>query len=424
MYLISVEGGDGSGKGEAVRLLGEIAREFPFPSIHITHEPRRHSKLGKLALESVQKGDKTPLQEAGLFAADRLDHSHTWVIPILESGGLVISDRNIHSSLIYQGFVGDLGLERVAKMNAAAAIPDLVLWIDCDPEKAMKRIQSGTLRMANAKQEYFETTEIQKRIRDGFGKLLGGEIPNPKPFDKCTIIGPVLNEGGLDDLKKSLKKALRTFFNQRPEPLNVDSDKVDQSLIESLLRDMKKQQRLPGAPGEFEPIHQGWLDGKSPSDWLRMAENSWPVKSAKDSDVPANPLARSAWSVIGTLSLMSGSCEIPRLHNSFGPIRNVTPYSAFGKMSLDIQTDMFLFLRDSDQKLGYGRLARWLTLIMEKGKQGLDWEEDIQTLSPKLKLAFENIKLRLNILSSGHVNCPVPQSPEELSIWWKLQPPE
>ena len=85
MYLISVEGGDGSGKGEAVRLLGEIAREFPFPGIHITHEPRRHSKLGKLALESVQKGDKTPLQEAGLFAADRLDHSHTWVIPILES---------------------------------------------------------------------------------------------------------------------------------------------------------------------------------------------------------------------------------------------------------------------------------------------------------------------------------------------------
>ena len=49
----------------------------------------------------------------------------------------------------------------------------------------------------------------------------------------------MLNEGGLDDLKKSLKKALRTFFNQRPEPLNVDSDKVDQSLIESLLRDMK-----------------------------------------------------------------------------------------------------------------------------------------------------------------------------------------
>ena len=64
-------------------------------------------------------------------------------------GDLVISDRNIHSSLVYQGVVGEiLGLEQVAKMNSAAMIPDLVIWIDCDPNKAMKRINSGTLRMA------------------------------------------------------------------------------------------------------------------------------------------------------------------------------------------------------------------------------------------------------------------------------------
>ena len=36
-------------------------------------------------------------------------------------------------------------------MNAAAMIPDLVFWIDCDPEKAMKRIKSGTLRMTSQK---------------------------------------------------------------------------------------------------------------------------------------------------------------------------------------------------------------------------------------------------------------------------------
>ena len=72
MYLISVEGGDGSGKGEAARILLELAAEFPFPQVHATHEPRRHSELGKLALTSVKLGDKTPLEEAGLFAADRL----------------------------------------------------------------------------------------------------------------------------------------------------------------------------------------------------------------------------------------------------------------------------------------------------------------------------------------------------------------
>ena len=46
MYLISVEGGDGSGKGEAARILGELLSEFPFPDVVMTHEPRRHSELG------------------------------------------------------------------------------------------------------------------------------------------------------------------------------------------------------------------------------------------------------------------------------------------------------------------------------------------------------------------------------------------
>ena len=72
MYLITVEGGDGSGKGEAVRILTELLAYYPFNEVHRTHEPRRHSDLGKLALEAVKVGDKTPLQEAGLFAADRL----------------------------------------------------------------------------------------------------------------------------------------------------------------------------------------------------------------------------------------------------------------------------------------------------------------------------------------------------------------
>ena len=171
MYLISIEGGDGSGKGEAARIILELVNEYPFPQVHPTHEPRRHSELGKLALDSVKTGDRTPLQEAGLFAADRLDHSHTWIKPLLDKGHIVISDRNIHSSLIYQGIVGNLGIEQVCKMNSAAMIPDLVIWIDCDPEKAIKRIQSGTLRMTSQKQEYFETTANLKKIRKGFNDL-------------------------------------------------------------------------------------------------------------------------------------------------------------------------------------------------------------------------------------------------------------
>ena len=72
MYLIAVEGGDGSGKGEAVRILKEVASDFPFPAVTPTHEPRRSSPIGSLALTAVKEGGQTPLQEAALFAADVL----------------------------------------------------------------------------------------------------------------------------------------------------------------------------------------------------------------------------------------------------------------------------------------------------------------------------------------------------------------
>ena len=450
MYLISVEGGDGSGKGEAARLLLELAAEFPFPEIHATHEPRRHSELGKLALTSVKLGDKTPLEEAGLFAADRLDHSHTWIRPLLQKGHIVISDRNIHSSLIYQGVVGKLGVGQVAKMNAAAMIPDLVLWIDCDPDKAIKRIRTGTLRMTSQKQEYFETPEIQTTIRQGFNDLLSGKISVPAPFDRCCVVGPILNEGGLDDLKKKLRTELRAFFNRKPTPLNVDPDEVDRHLLDTLVRDVKKQTRLPGAPQERTAIHIGWLSGRSPAQWMQEAEDKWPVESARAYDVPATPHAQSCWSVLGTLSLIVGSSEVPRLHRAFGPHRMVTQRHT-QRLVKWLEEERWIHKQQShvpfaeaqvfklrDERLGYGRLAlamwplRAQLASWRRANPEAEWSdalpavalpEDGRTPPPAVRKGLEDITKRLHMLSSGHENCPVPSSVEELVAWLQLPPP-
>ena len=450
MYLISVEGGDGSGKGEAARLLLELAAEFPFPEIHATHEPRRHSELGKLALTSVKLGDKTPLEEAGLFAADRLDHSHTWIRPLLQQGHIVISDRNIHSSLIYQGVVGNLGVDQVAKMNAAAMIPDLVLWIDCDPDKAIKRIRTGTLRMTSQKQEYFETPEIQTTIRQGFNDLLSGKISVPAPFDRRCVVGPILNEGGLDDLKKKLRTELRAFFNRKPAPLNVDPDEVDRHLLDTLVRDVKKQTRLPGAPQERTAIHIGWLSGRSPAQWMQEAEEKWPVESARAYDVPATPHAQSCWSVLGTLSLIVGSSEVPRLHRAFGPHRMVTQRHT-QRLVKWLEEERWIHKQQShvpfaeaqvfklrDERLGYGRLAlamwplRAQLASWRRANPDAEWiealpaiahPEDGRTPPPAVRKGLEDITKRLHMLSSGHENCPVPTSVEELLAWWQLPPP-
>lgn len=450
MYLISVEGGDGSGKGEAARILLELAAEFPFPQIHATHEPRRHSELGKLALTSVKLGDKTPLEEAGLFAADRLDHSHTWIRPLLEKGHIVISDRNIHSSLIYQGVVGNLGVSQVAKMNAAAMIPDLVLWIDCDPDKAIKRIRTGTLRMTSQKQEYFETPEIQRTIRQGFNDLLSGSIEVPPPFDRCCVVGPILNEGGLDDLRKKLREVLRAFFNRKPTPLNVDADEVDRYLLSTLVKDVQKQRRLPGAPQERTAIHIGWLSGRSPAQWMQEAEDQWPLESAKAYDIPAAPHSQSCWSVLGTLSLIVGSSEVPRLHRAFGPHRMVTQRHT-QRLVKWLEEERWIHKQQShvpfaeaqvfklrDERLGYGRLAlaMWplrpqLASWRRANPKG-NWSDalpaiaapaDGKTPPPAVRKGLEDIMKRLEMLSSGHEQCPVPETVEQLLAWWQLPPP-
>ena len=362
----------------------------------------------------------------------------------------MISDRNIHSSLIYQGVVGNLGVSQVAKMNAAAMIPDLVLWIDCDPDKAIKRIRTGTLRMTSQKQEYFETPEIQRTIRQGFNDLLSGSIEVPPPFDRCCVVGPILNEGGLDDLRKKLREVLRAFFNRKPTPLNVDADEVDRYLLSTLVKDVQKQRRLPGAPQERTAIHIGWLSGRSPAQWMQEAEDQWPLESAKAYDVPATPHSQSCWSVLGTLSLIVGSSEVPRLHRAFGPHRMVTQRHT-QRLVKWLEEERWIHKQQShvpfaeaqvfklrDERLGYGRLAlaMWplrpqLASWRRANPKG-NWSgalpaiaapADGKTPPPAVRKGLEDIMKRLEMLSSGHEQCPVPETVEQLLAWWQLPPP-
>lgn len=451
MYLITVEGGDGSGKGEAVRILADLAKKFAFPNVHVTHEPRRHSELGKLALKAVSKGDHSPLEEAGLFAADRVDHSHTWIRPKLLNGDLVISDRNIHSSLIYQGVVGELGLEQVAKMNAAAMIPDLVIWIDCDPAKAMKRITSGTLRMAGSnKQEYFETTEIQTKIRAGFKSILSGKIETPAPFNKTKIVGPILNEGGLDELERNLSEALRSFFNKKTEPLNVDLDQVDRHLLRRLTAGVQTQQRLPGSPVKHSSLLEDWLEGISPADWMKKAEDDWEEVRARKADVPSRPIAHASWSILGTLSL-TDTTDVPSLHRQLGPVRTVTKRHT-QRLVKWLEQERWLHRQQNhvpfaeaqmfklrNTYLGYGRLclAMWpfrtALASWRRSEPDGDWADALPAIlhtsqktrpSPAIRKATAHVIERLKLISSGHANCPVPQNETELIVWWSMRPPE
>ncbi|HJM13369.1 MAG TPA: dTMP kinase [Candidatus Thalassarchaeaceae archaeon] len=329
MYLFSVEGGDGSGKGLATKIVSEILdREFSFSAVEITGEPRRDHALGRLAIDSVRKKAMFPEQEAGLFAADRLDHSHGWILPRLLEGKAVVSERNIHSSLVYQGIVGGIGVERVSHMNSAALIPDLCIWVDCDPEVAMNRISSETLRGASNKSEYFETTNLQIRIRGGYTKLLSGEVEMPVPFDMGAILGPISNEGSEQQLRRALTNGIRAFLHKRPTPINVDKEAVDQFQIRSMVQSSSGQSTLSGLGIEPTKSKTGWLDGTPPWKILKRAqEHHETVLSSASEDelisMPKNILNHSVSSICGTLSLVHAA-DVSALRSSMGPVRCVS----------------------------------------------------------------------------------------------------
>ena len=443
MYLITVEGGDGSGKGEAVRMLRKMAsEEFAFSGVHLTHEPRRHSRLGMLAIKAVRVGDHTPMEEAGLFAADRVDHSRSWIEPLLQEGGLVISDRNIHSSLVYQGVVGKLGLERVAQMNSAALIPDLVIWIDCDPEQAMRRINSGTLRSISLnKTEYFETTEIQKKIRKGFSDLLSGELKVPSPFNSSLIVGPIKNEGSLDELKKALKSELRSFIQSRPQPLNADPSIVDLNSLERLMEGVQSQSTLPGLEQPDHVTSESFLEDLSPAEWFAKAEENWDPQSAKAQNVASTPVNFSVASIIGTLSLI-GTTDIARMRRRMGPVRFVTARHSrrilkwldenrwVNRQQLHVPFHDGASFRLRAEWFGFGKVVMALLPLIQplntwrRRNKDTNWSkamEDFVKFAEKeenFSLAIDAVLARLKLLGSGVPGKKVPEDYSSLVSWW------
>ena len=441
MYLFSIEGGDGSGKGLATQIVHEVLQsEFCFKSVEVTAEPRRDHALGRLAIDSVRRQTLTPDQEAGLFAADRLDHSHGWILPRLQEGRAVVSGRNIHSSLVYQGIVGGIGLERTAQMNSAALIPDLCIWVDCDPEIALERIRKGTLRGLSSKEEYFETSELQIRIREGYRQLLSGEVEMPTPFDMGAILGPISNEGTQNQLRSALRDAIRSFMNSRPTPINVEMEQVDQFQIGNIIRESRNQSILSDIGIEPTKTKLGWLEGVAPWKVLKTAQESHKrallSMEKKRQDYPKNILNHSMSSVCGTLSLIN-SAEISEIRSSMGPVRWVSKRHTqriirFLKELGWVYRRKNLVGREApksqlrEELFSFGRLV---LAIWPLRREISKW----QSLNPRTHIRFfmgqmansgrneralvETIS-RLSILGSGVEGRPSPETIESLVDWW------
>ena len=165
--FVCIEGLDGCGKTTQAKLLAKKLRKS-HDAVY-TAEPSR-GKIGSYIRNSYLYGEKrlSIVLEALLFAADRIEHLEKEVLPALNEGRLIISDRYVYSSLAYQGAMG-LSLEWIKRVNKYARKPDLSVFIDVDLETVMRRLKT--------KKSVMENIETLQKVRDVYMKFVAkGEL--------------------------------------------------------------------------------------------------------------------------------------------------------------------------------------------------------------------------------------------------------
>lgn len=165
--FIVLEGIDGVGTTTHTRHLAEGLRARGLP-VHTSREPSdgpigvqiRQMLTGRLVVPGLH-GPRPPswTTMALLFAADRMDHIESSIVPNLMDGVTVLSDRYYHSSVAYQSITGGGEpemVEWVKALNEHARRPDLTIVLDVPDEVAARRRASRT-----AGREMFDDLELQ-----------------------------------------------------------------------------------------------------------------------------------------------------------------------------------------------------------------------------------------------------------------------
>jgi len=171
--LLALEGGEGAGKSTQARLLAIWLRDQGYDVV-ATHEPgatKVGMRLRALLLDTAHTG-LSPRAETLMYAADRAEHVASVMLPALERGAIVVTDRYVDSSLAYQGAGRRLKVSEVANLNKWATgglVPDLTILLDLSPSAGLGR------RARSADRLEAEPAEFHQRVRAGFLALADAE---------------------------------------------------------------------------------------------------------------------------------------------------------------------------------------------------------------------------------------------------------
>lgn len=212
--FITFEGGEGVGKSTQIARLAEVLRAAGHRVVE-TREPG--GSPGAEAVRHVLLSGAAepfgPRMEALLFGAARADHLDQLIRPALARGEVVLCDRFMDSSRVYQGVTGwlDPRFMRVVENAAVAGTrPDLTLILDLDPAEGLRRAAERRGEGAAADRFEKETLDIHRRRREAFLAIARAEP------DRCRVVDAAR---GVDEVAEAVSDIVMVVLGDRLDAL-------------------------------------------------------------------------------------------------------------------------------------------------------------------------------------------------------------
>lgn len=170
--FITFEGGEGSGKTTIIKKLIDDLKNQGIDCL-VTREPggSKISEDIRNIILNVENKNMDYMTEALLYAASRRQHLEEIVKPAIANNKLVICDRYLDSSLVYQGYARGLGIENVYDINMHATdgfLPELTIYLDISPEEGLERIAKNN---RDVNRLDLEKVSFHNKVHEGYLKI-------------------------------------------------------------------------------------------------------------------------------------------------------------------------------------------------------------------------------------------------------------
>ncbi|MDE0767824.1 MAG: dTMP kinase [Opitutaceae bacterium] len=177
--LFTFEGSEGSGKSTQIELLADELEGMGHEVI-VTREPggtEIGEEIRHLLIHNSAGANMTPEAELLLFAAARAQLVRQVILPALETGKIILCDRFLDSTTVYQGAARSIASDPVSYINqfaAAAITPDLTFILDVPAEESIARVKRRINDLPDRMEQ--ENVDFYKKVREGY-LLLARSLP-------------------------------------------------------------------------------------------------------------------------------------------------------------------------------------------------------------------------------------------------------